>query len=90
MLPDMYFPEVYTLMFMWQAFPPAKVIFTGVGVLLSVSILNNFTWAIITSTFLRQSRTFGLAKIHLSTFLSVSNWFSDDWRFTPKCSRPRK
>ena len=31
-------------MFMWQLFPPASVIFTGVGVLLSVCILYNFVW----------------------------------------------
>lgn len=37
-----YLFEFSTLTFMYQAFPPANVIFAGIGVLLSVSILNNF------------------------------------------------
>ena len=31
--------EIYALIFIWQVFSPAKVIFTGVGVLLSVCII---------------------------------------------------
>ena len=38
------------LIFMLQLFSPASVIFAGIGVLLSVCILINFTWAIITHT----------------------------------------
>jgi hypothetical protein len=37
-----YLFESWTLRFILQAFPPANVIFAGVGVLLSVSIFNNF------------------------------------------------
>jgi hypothetical protein len=31
--------EIYTLIFAWQVFSPANVIFAGIGVLLSVCIL---------------------------------------------------
>jgi hypothetical protein len=31
-----------TLIFIWQLFPPANVIFAGIGVLLSVCTLDNF------------------------------------------------
>jgi hypothetical protein len=48
MLQDMRFSEIGTLIFMPQVFSPASVIFAGVGVLLSVCILNNFAWAIVT------------------------------------------
>ena len=43
--------EVCTLIFIWQVFPPANVIFTGIGVLLSVGILDNFVSAIVTYIF---------------------------------------
>jgi len=47
--------EICVLIFIYQVFSPAKVIFAGVGVLLSVCILrvllNKFVWAIVTSTF---------------------------------------
>ena len=33
--------EIFTLIFIWQAFSPATVIFAGIGVLLSVCILYN-------------------------------------------------
>ena len=36
------------LIFIWQVFSPATVIFTGIGVLLSVCILNNSSWARLT------------------------------------------
>ena len=41
--------EICKLIFVWQVFSPANVIFAGVGVLLSVRILfNNFMWAVNT------------------------------------------
>jgi hypothetical protein len=36
--------EICTLISIFQVFSPAKVIFAGVGVLLSVSILETFAW----------------------------------------------
>ena len=38
---DMSFSDICTLTFTWQVFSPAKVIFAGVGVLLSVCIFLN-------------------------------------------------
>jgi hypothetical protein len=35
--------EICTLMYIWQLFSPAKVIFAGVGVLLLVRILLNIS-----------------------------------------------
>jgi hypothetical protein len=74
--------ETCSLIFMWQLFSPASVIFAGVGVLLSVCILVNFASAIITRTFLRQPKRFEQAKILLSTSLSALECFSADSRFT--------
>ena len=70
-----------------QVFSPAKVIFAGVGVLLSVCIhlLNNFVRVIVILTSLRQRRTFGQAKTLLSTSLSASKCFFAVWMFTHKC-----
>ena len=38
-LANIYFVEICSLIFMWQVFSPASVIFAGVGILLSVCIL---------------------------------------------------
>jgi hypothetical protein len=49
MCQDVSLSEICTLTFIWQVFSPAKVIFAGVGVLLSVcSLLNSFVEAIVT------------------------------------------
>ena len=46
---DMIFSDVGILIFIRQVFSPAKVVFAGVGVLLSVCILlNKIPWAIVT------------------------------------------
>ena len=78
------------LIFMWQLFSPASVIFAGVGVLLSVCILINYAWAIITHTSLRLLKMFEQAKTLLPTSLSGLGCFSDASRSTQKCGRPRK
>ena len=53
-----------TLKSTYQVFSPAKVIFVGVGVLLSVSsLLNTFAQVKLTSGIFRQLRKFGQAKI---------------------------
>jgi hypothetical protein len=39
---DMRLSEVCILILIWQVFSPASVVFTGIGVLLSVCILNKF------------------------------------------------
>jgi uncharacterized UPF0146 family protein len=42
--------EIHHFMFIFQVFSPAKVIFAGVGVLLSVRILHSiFAWAVVIS-----------------------------------------
>ena len=55
--------ETHGLTFILQVFSPAKVIFAGVGVLLSVSILlNTFAQFDLISGISRQLRMFGQAK----------------------------
>jgi hypothetical protein len=39
--------EICMLIFVLQAFSPATVVFAGIGVLLSVSILNTFAWVVL-------------------------------------------
>jgi hypothetical protein len=82
--------EICALIFIWQVFSPTSVIFAGIGVLLSVRILNNVVWSIITRTFLRQLRMFGRAKTPLLTSSSASRCFSDVSRCTLTCRRRRK
>ena len=36
--------EICNFILIWQVFSPANVIFAGIGILLSVSILANFVW----------------------------------------------
>jgi hypothetical protein len=59
-----------------QVFPPAAAIFTGIGVLLQVSVLDDPVWI---SYFIyvspRPSRTSALPKIFLSTCLAAWNSF---------------
>jgi hypothetical protein len=45
---DIPLSNIYTLTFIWQAFSPATVVFAGIGVILSVGILNNLAWIILT------------------------------------------
>ena len=42
--------ETCMLILIWQAFSPVTVIFTGIGLLLSVCILDRFVWAAVTPT----------------------------------------
>ena len=56
--------DICTLMLIRQVFSPAKVVFAGVGVLLSVCILlNKILWALVTHTSLRQLSMLERAKI---------------------------
>jgi hypothetical protein len=48
--------------YFWQVFAPANVIFTGIGVLLSVCILRNLASAIVTNIFIRRQKMFVQAK----------------------------
>jgi hypothetical protein len=74
---------ICTLTFIWQVFPPAKVIFAGVGVLLSVcNLFNSSVRAIVTPASLRQLRMFEQVKTLLSTSSSASKCFSDASRPT--------
>jgi hypothetical protein len=78
------------LIFMWQLFSPASVIFAGIGILLSVCISTNFAWAILSHTSLRQPEMFEQAKALSLTSLSGLKCSSDDSRSTQKCDRPQK
>ena len=66
-----------------QVISPAKLIFTGIGVLLLVrTLLNTFVWAIVTLTSLRQLRMLGKSKPLLLKSLSALDIFSDASRPT--------
>ena len=80
--------EMFMLILIWQAFSPVTVISTGIGLLLSVCILDRFVWAVVTPTSHRQPRMLERAKTLLSTFLSVLRCFSDVSRFIQMCRRP--
>jgi hypothetical protein len=63
MLQNMNYSEIYPLIFIKQVFSPAKVIFIGFGVLLSVcTLLNTFVLSIVIRTILRQLRAFARTK----------------------------
>ena len=64
-------PRSASLILILQVFSPAKTIFAGIGVLLSVCILlNTFVSSIVIRTALRQPGMFARAK---TLFLSCSN-----------------
>ena len=48
--------HTHNLPTIWQAFSPASVIFAGVGILLSVRILNIFAWVAVTYGFLQAAK----------------------------------
>ena len=80
--PRMRLSEICTLMFIWQAFSPATVVFAGIGILLSVRILINLAWVILTYTVLRQLRTFVRAMKLFWISSSASRCFFDGLRCT--------
>jgi hypothetical protein len=68
---DINVSEICILIFILQVFSPAKAIFAGIGVLLSVCILlNTFVLSIVIRTALRQPRMFARAK---TLFLKCSS-----------------
>ena len=68
---DMILSGIHTLIFIYQVFSPASVIFAGIGILLSVCIfLLALVWVFVTSKSPRQPRILGKAKKFLSTSLS--------------------
>ena len=83
--------EICTLILVSQVFSPAKIIFAGVGVLLSVrSLPDIFCAANVTPIPLRQLRMFGQAKIHSLTSSSASRTSSDVSRSTRMCRQLQK
>ena len=72
--------EICTLIFTWKESSPANVVFTGIGVLLSVRILGGFMWIIVTRRSLRQLRMLAQAKIPFWTLLSALKCSFDDLR----------
>ena len=82
--------RICTLIFILQAFSPATVIFAGIGVLLSVRILNDLACAIVTHTSLRRRRMSGPAKIRLWTYSNGSRCSSDVSRCTRRWQPPQK
>ena len=85
---DMNSSEICILIFIWQAFSPANIIFAGFGILFSVCILlGSFMGDIVTPVSLRQLRILEQAKILSSTSLSALKCFSDASRYTQKCHR---
>jgi hypothetical protein len=68
---DIKVSEIWILILILQVFSPAKVIFAGIGVLLSVCILlNTFLRSIVIRSALRQPKMFVRAKM---LFLSCSS-----------------
>ena len=80
--------EMCMLILVWQAFSPVTVISTGIGLLLSVCILDRFVWAVVTPTSHRQPRMLERAKTPLSTSLSALRCISDGSRSIQRCQRP--
>ena len=89
---NMTLSEICALIFIWQVFSPAKVVFAGVGVLLLVCrlFLYNFRELIVNPTLPRQLRMFGQAKTLLSTSSSASKCFSDGSEPTHKFRLPQR
>ena len=87
---DMNSPESCNLIFIWQVFSPANVIFAGIGILLSVcTLFGSLMWAIVTPLSLRGIRMLEQAKTPSSTSLSALKCFSDVSRCTQKCRQLR-
>ena len=83
--------EICILMLILQVFSPAKAIFAGIGVLLSVcTLLNTFFRSIVIRTALRQPRMLAQAKRLSLRSSSESKPFSNDWRFTLKRHSTKK
>jgi hypothetical protein len=77
--------EIRALILISQAFPPAKAIFTSVGVLLLVCILSNmFVSPVVIQSPLRQLRMSVQARTLFLRHSSAWKPFSNDWRFTLK------
>jgi hypothetical protein len=74
-----------------QAFPPATVIFAGIGVLLQVSerCTRPRMWMLLTDTPLRPLRKSVLADGLSSTFLAASNPFLRDSKYIQGFNQPR-
>ena len=74
-----------------QAFPPANVIFAGIGVLLSVSVLPVVLMQpILTPRPLRRLKMPALAETSSSRYLIASNVSYIDLRYTLESRRPRR
>ena len=82
--------EMCMLILIWQVFSPVTVISTGIGLLLSVCILDHFVWAIVTPTSHRQLRMFEQARTPSSTSLSALRCISNVSRFIQRSRRPRR
>ena len=63
--------KIYIIKRISQMFSPARMIFTGVGVLLLVCLLNTFARTILILTFYRQLKMFVRAKTLSLTFLNT-------------------
>ena len=89
---NMTLSEICGLIFICQVFSPAKVIFVGVGVLLSVCrlLFTVFRELIVIPTPLRQLRMLVQAKILFSTSSSALKCFYDVSRPIYKCRQPQR
>jgi hypothetical protein len=75
----------------FQAFPPASIIFAGIGILLSVSELRGFlAQPILIPGILRQPKMSALAKTNSLIFSTASNDSSTDLRYTLASHRLRQ
>ena len=67
--------DICTLIFIWQVFSPATVVFAGIGALLSVCILYIPAWDILTQTVIRWLRKFVQVKTLLDIFERIEMCF---------------
>src|SRR5258707_15607537 len=80
--------RICALIFYFQAFPPATVIFTGIGVLLSVGVLHpSLVRPIFTSKGLRRSKMRAPRETSLLRPLTASTGSSTGLRDTSESSR---
>ena len=83
-------PRICTLMFILQAYAPAGLIFTAIGILLAVNIyIISLLHAVVTPQSFRQLMTQTLLEARSLIFSGASKPFSGGWRPISRSRRPK-
>jgi len=83
-------PRICTLMFILQAYAPAGLIFTAIGILLAVNIsIVSLLHAVVTLQSFRQLTTQTLLEARSLIFSGASKSFSGGWRPISRSHRPK-